>query len=234
MSKMESGGGKSVRLLLFNGKAENFQIWWARFKAYAKMYKFSQSVKETIDPDLPSSETAVLSTDADTMAKQKLALDRNEEAMANLTLAMTTESAMSMVFVAMTNDWPGGLATTVVVALLNKYAPQDLTSKLEVQTELTNVSMSEHEDPATIFKQLSVIEGRSRNTPISDDDLMATALAAAPKAYAGAIASEQTNNATTFSLEKMRKVMNVQYRLMYGATADKGQAVMWYWQLCKV
>jgi hypothetical protein len=34
---------KAVRLPTFDGSVEKFQIFWMRFKAYAKVYKFLQA-----------------------------------------------------------------------------------------------------------------------------------------------------------------------------------------------
>eukprot|EP00957_Ditylum_brightwellii_P119504 9117842-Ditylum_brightwellii.AAC.1 len=47
---------KAVLLPTFDGTSKMFQIWWIRFKAYASMYGFMQSIGHEIDSDLPDSE----------------------------------------------------------------------------------------------------------------------------------------------------------------------------------
>jgi hypothetical protein len=45
--------GKTVRIPPFDGKNKNFVMWWIRFKAYAKVQKFSQALATTQEADLP-------------------------------------------------------------------------------------------------------------------------------------------------------------------------------------
>ena len=54
-----------------------------------------------------------------------LAIRRNGVAMANLSMAFTSEGKMGLVYKAMTPEWPGGLAYLVMEALNKKYHPQD-------------------------------------------------------------------------------------------------------------
>ena len=96
-------------------------------------------------------------------------------------------------------------------------------SMVELRRELNKVSMRDDEDPSTIFEQIRGVENQFRNTTISQDDLMATALAAAPTTYAGAITAVQLKDKTAFTLEVLEDTMSVQYRQMYGAKADSGQ-----------
>ena len=102
---MESSGAKSVRLPTFDGTAENFHLWWTHFLAFARVYRFSKAVdKAKMDADLPATESTPLPTDPDNKEIQEKVLARNAVAMANLTMAMTTESAMSVVFWTRTTD----------------------------------------------------------------------------------------------------------------------------------
>ena len=48
---------KSVRLPTFDGTEGKFQIFWMRFKAYAKVYKFASALTIGGETDLPSTDT---------------------------------------------------------------------------------------------------------------------------------------------------------------------------------
>jgi hypothetical protein len=52
-------------------------------------------------------------------------LKRNAIAMANMTMAFTTDGTMALVYKAMDVDWPSGLAHKVAKELNSKYQPQD-------------------------------------------------------------------------------------------------------------
>eukprot|EP00957_Ditylum_brightwellii_P052791 4002643-Ditylum_brightwellii.AAC.1 len=126
---MAEGGDqatKSLKLPTFDGEQKTFQIWWMRFRAYGTVYGFAQSIKMTVDPNLPDTENTDIDESTDTGARQAKALKLNAIAMCNLTMAFTTESLMGLIYASMTDLWPSGKAQVVVVALHDKYAPKDL------------------------------------------------------------------------------------------------------------
>ena len=76
---------KSVKLPLFDGDEEKFQIYWLRMKAYASVMKYSQALKETRDPNMPDKDDQVLDSSDDEDKKMIEAKMRNSVAMANFT-----------------------------------------------------------------------------------------------------------------------------------------------------
>jgi hypothetical protein len=108
---------KSVRLPTFDGSIEKFQIFWMRFKAYAKVYKFAQTLKIGGESDLPSTDAAAIDQTSDAGKKQAAAKKRNEIALANFTMAFTSEGTISLVYKTSTADWPDGLAHLVMIAM---------------------------------------------------------------------------------------------------------------------
>ena len=120
---METSTEKSVRLPTFDGTEKSFQIWWTRFEAYASVYGFASAIKIGGDPHLPATEATVID---DSTADGKLkaaAKRRNRLAMANLTMAITTEGTLGLVYKTKTKDWPDGDAHLVSVALFKRYQP---------------------------------------------------------------------------------------------------------------
>ena len=110
---------------VYDGTYKHFQVWWTRFTAYATVYKFAQALKVGGEADLPTTEATVIDTSTVDGKKEEAAKNRNAIAMANLTMAFTSEATMGLVYKAKTNDWPSGLAHLVVAALFKKYQPQD-------------------------------------------------------------------------------------------------------------
>ena len=49
---------KNVRAPTFDGESCNYQMWWVRFKAYAKISGFDKSLRPRIEPDMTESQEA--------------------------------------------------------------------------------------------------------------------------------------------------------------------------------
>eukprot|EP00567_Pseudictyota_dubia_P000197 CAMPEP_0197464978 /NCGR_PEP_ID=MMETSP1175-20131217/64306_1 /TAXON_ID=1003142 /ORGANISM="Triceratium dubium, Strain CCMP147" /LENGTH=131 /DNA_ID=CAMNT_0043000981 /DNA_START=172 /DNA_END=567 /DNA_ORIENTATION=+ len=127
---MDSANEKSVKCPSFDGKPEKYQIWLTRFKAYAAVHGFSPALADGGETDLPNNESDVISESTSDGKKAAAAKKRNAIAMANLTLAFTTESAMNWVYKAMTSAWPTGLAHRVIKAMNDKFKPTDTMSRV--------------------------------------------------------------------------------------------------------
>eukprot|EP00957_Ditylum_brightwellii_P087377 6650871-Ditylum_brightwellii.AAC.1 len=150
---------KSVRLLSFDGTAKLFQMWWLWFLPYAPVYGFMQSMQHSIDFNLPDREASIIDeTDAAAAVAIKKAKRSNTIVMASFTMAFTSESLIGMVYAAMTTDWPSGLAYKIMVALHEKYVPQDMVAKIELRRALSSVLMKRKDDPVDLFEQFSELQ----------------------------------------------------------------------------
>jgi hypothetical protein len=49
--------------LLFNGKPEDFKIWWTRFKAFASVQGFASALIDQTESDLPETEATEITDD---------------------------------------------------------------------------------------------------------------------------------------------------------------------------
>jgi hypothetical protein len=181
----ESNETKSVRLPTFGGAQKDFQVWWTRFLAYGSVYKFAAALREKDETDLPGSDDEVLDLTKDNDKRKDAARKRNNIAMANFTMAFTSEALMGLVYKAQTTEWPGGKASRVVKALMAKYMPKDRISRVELRQMLASVSMKDNDDPATLFEQISAIENKynTATNKIEEEELIAVVMSAAPKAY---------------------------------------------------
>jgi hypothetical protein len=189
---------KSVRLPVFDGAYKNFQVWWTRFMAYAAVYKFAQALTIGGEAAMPATEATSINPTTATGKEQEAAKRRNAVAIANLTMAFTSEATMSLVYKAMKTDWPSGLAHLVVEALFKEYQPQDTITRVELRQMLNGVKMKKGEGPATLFQQISSIENKynTATKQIDEEDLIAVVLDAAPMEYQAILTSEQRRRGT--------------------------------------
>jgi hypothetical protein len=99
---MENTSKKSVRLPTFDGSEKQFQVWWTRFTACAAVYKFAAVLKIGGELDMPANNMDVPDTttpEGKALAKaQAAAKQQNATAMANLTMAFTSEATMGLVY----------------------------------------------------------------------------------------------------------------------------------------
>lgn len=132
----EGSDGKSVKLPIFGGAQKDFQIWWTRFMAYGSVYKFAAALRETDETDLPARDDTPLDLTKDDDKRKDAARKRNNIAMANFTMAFTSEALMGLVFKAQSVEWPAGKASRVVKGLMSKYMPKDRISRVELRQML--------------------------------------------------------------------------------------------------
>jgi hypothetical protein len=102
---------KTVRLPLFDEKDENYAEFHIRFFAYVTYHRFAKAVAVKPDPDLPREDmdTDVV-TDLKINPKIKKALERNDAAMCNYTMALDTMGLLEMVNKAKSKKFTNGEA----------------------------------------------------------------------------------------------------------------------------
>ena len=79
----------------FDGSHKNFQLWWTRFVGYATVYQFVKAInKDAPDPSMPASDAVILDETVDADKIKIAAKEKNAVAMANLSMAFTSEGTM--------------------------------------------------------------------------------------------------------------------------------------------
>lgn len=214
---MSSGSGvlKSVKLPLFDDVASKFQVWWTRFRAYAAVFGFVTALTNGGDPRMPATENSIIDENTDTGKGQADAKQKNAVAMANLTMALTGEGSMSIIYEAMNSDkWPTGLAWVVIAALMKKFMPNDGMSSVEMRQQLDKVSMKRNDNPEVLFEQLSRIKNQfvSATVKLSEADQIAVVLGKAPKEYKSVLTNLQVVLRSGLTLEDMSTAMNLHWR----------------------
>jgi hypothetical protein len=183
---------KSLYVPKWDGKGGKFQLWWTRFRAFATVCRFASALGTTIDPAMPATEATVLATDAAGIRHQE-AKEANYAAMAQLTMAFTTEAAMTFIYDGMTDvDWPSGLAFMVINAIRHKHLPNDTIAKVELRRMLNGIKMKKTEDPVVLFNQIAAVKVRYNRpgAPVEESEFIAIVIAQAPDVYQGVLTSE--------------------------------------------
>jgi hypothetical protein len=154
---------------------------------------FTQALKTGGESSMPAKEDAVIDVSTDAAKLQSAAVQRNAVAMANPTVAFTSEATMNLVHEAMTVEWPTGLAHLVVSALFKKHRPQVTIARVELRKRLNAIKMKKGKDPATLFEQMCSIENKCNTAAkqIDADDLIAAVPDAAPTECQALLTGEQ-------------------------------------------
>ena len=191
-------------------------IWWIRFRAYATVNKFIESVKVADETHLPASEAEVLVETVPAEALQIAARKRNAVAMANFAMSFTDETTMGMIHKAISPDWPTGKASVVVTQLLRKFKPEDtMARRVELRQKMNKISMKKGQDPAVLFEQICAVENRYNSAgQVSEEDLIAVILDAAPAEYQAVLISEQRCKGDQLRKEDLEDAMTQYWRLM--------------------
>jgi hypothetical protein len=155
----ESSGERLVRLPTFNGKFESFMIWWIRFRAFATVCKFIETLKPKDEADMPTTEGEVLVETVLADALKIAAEKRNAAAMANFAMSFTDETAVGVICEGISaNCWPAGKASVIVTLLLKKHEPEDTMARVELRQELNKISVTKGQELAAVFEQISAAE----------------------------------------------------------------------------
>ena len=205
---------RKLELPTFDGTPAKFQMWWTRFKAYAAVMGFLPAIQIVKEVNMPTDESEEIDETQEEGKKKAAAKRRNALAVANLTMAFTTEATICLVYESVTEEWPSGLAHRIVDALFKKYQPQDTMTKVELRQQLNKVSLKKTEDPAKLFEQIAAIQNRynTASKKIDEEDLIATVLEKAPKEYQALLTGEQLRLGDELTIEHLRKAMTTHWR----------------------
>ena len=192
-------------------------------EAYAEVFGFLAALQAGGEADMPSSEATAIDETTDPEKLQAAAMKRNAIAIANLTMAFTTDGTMALAYKAKTVDWPNGLAYMITDALKKKYQSKDTMTRVELQHQLNRVTLKKGVDPATLFEQLSAIENRYNTSrrQIEQEDLIAVVIDAAPKEYQSVLTNEQLRLGNGVTLSVLEKAMNALWRAQAKNTEAK-------------
>ena len=85
---------KSVKFLIFMENHMDFHTWWLCFQVFATVWKFTESIERTSEPDLSATASTALSMSEVMQQNQTLAKKYNAIVLANLTMGLDSPSLM--------------------------------------------------------------------------------------------------------------------------------------------
>ena len=215
-----SDPNKSIPLPHFDGKDENFELFWPKFQAYAKLKGFAETIRSTLDPELPTTE-GVYDNDANKAKKQREAEMKNNLAIAAFTMAFDSVALMNRISDAKSSKYPDGLAHSVVTGLLKKHRPTDRLSKMEALADLDAVTMEENDDPENMFNEIATIKQVYKDSQMDDANYLNHVLKVVSEDYKQVIAVEMRAKGDALSLDDVQEAMSSLYRLKNNKATEK-------------
>jgi len=220
---------KSLKVIVFSGKQDDWRFWEVKFLARARRKGFRELLlgKLTIPID-----TEVLN---DTVPAEKIKIDirdANELAFEELVLSIDTSQpegrvAFQSICSCRTTDYKNGNAAVAWKSLSDKYAPKIAPMKLELKFEFQRMKLRDaSEDPDVWISQLEDLRGRLKdmNAPISDDDFFVHILNNLPPEYEVQVSKlEERFGSTTnpLTVQDLRTELNLKYARLKRMSAEK-------------
>ena len=211
----------STKLPVFDGNEKSFSMWRIRFRAYAMLKGFGEALAYDDTTDMSANENEVhtnLNDNDPAVKEQGRKGMMNFQAVAALSMALSTEELISKVHESSDQNWPGGKAYKIMNLLLEEYRPTDRYSMVEIRRKLNKVSIKENQDPKSLFEQLAGIsnEASSSGVNVSEEEMIAIILDRAPISYAHVLATIQNVKGRNLSLNDLKEAMRNQYRIVQG------------------
>ena len=126
--------------------------------------------------------------------------------MSYLTLAMESLKLLKMIQASKSQDWPGGLACGLVVKLLKKYRPDDMTALAYMTTKLSKLQLGKNQNPEELVDDITAIENEYR-CEIDEKTRNAFMVKAVGKHYAQCIQAETIRVGTSVTAEDLIEAM---------------------------
>ena len=156
----------------FDRDPSKFRIYWVRFQGHATAVGCEDALETTVDPDLPATKKATLSTNAATALLQTAAFRRNHLAISLYSMSFTTSSLIQLITKTITTDWPQGQAHLITKELLDLYQPVDKIALVELANSISSIRMKPSDSPSVFFEPIAAIEVRYREK-ITDEEKLA-------------------------------------------------------------
>lgn len=184
-------------------------------QAFAVSYGFASALKEET-ASLPPTEDAELVAAITEDAALIKGRNKNALAMSYLVHALRGPTLMRFIMGCQTPEWPSGKAHVLMKKLRNKYAPEDMTTALEVKAALKKVSFGKpSEDPDKMFEKLAKIQNDCTMAKIDIDwnDMIATVIDIMPDKYQMLLVKYATKKGhTQDTYEEMEAAVTQYYR----------------------
>jgi hypothetical protein len=206
---------KTIKIVQFSGKQEDWRKWSRKFLARATMKKYKGVLLGTT---IVPAESDVLDLRTNEGKAAKAARDANEIGYNELLLCSDDDVVFATVDSACTADLPSGSARLAWQNLEAKFEPKTSASKVELRRQFTTTILEDesvHPDSwlASLEKIRQQLAGM--NSPISDNDMILHILCNLPRAYE--TLSEQLerrvdHQQNPLTLDELREELRLKYQ----------------------
>lgn len=142
---------KPIRVIVFNGKQQDWPVWEAKFLARAKKKGYKNLL---VGSDIAPPDGEIIDERTEEGREKKRLREMNEAAYEDLILSIDGSTASSrvafnLVRLAKTRDLADGDAKLAWARLQNKYATKSAPSLLALKKEFTNSKLASKRDDPT-------------------------------------------------------------------------------------
>ena len=168
---------KSIRVLTFSGKDEDWDMWSKKFLAMAQRKKYK---------DILTGKMNIAKEDATlTNEDEKKAREANEKAYSDLILSCTDEVSFGLVEGAITEDNPSGDSALAWKELNEEYDPDVGTALADLKREFAQSKLDVEQKPEEWIRSLEKIQTKlkTHSHEITKDDMILHILSNLPEEY---------------------------------------------------
>jgi len=222
---------KSLKVIAFSGKQDDWKFWEVKFLARARRKGFREILlgKETI----PKDDEKFNLTDPKEKALSEIR-DKNELAFEELVLSIDTSSgdgrvAFQAVCCCKNDDYKNGNAADAWARLTAKYAPNIAPIKLELKSEFQWSKLWDAaQDPDVWISELESLRARLKEikSDISDEDFMIHVLNGLPAEYKVQVSKLEErfgSKSNPLTIQDMRTELSLKYARLKRQAAEKSE-----------
>jgi len=220
---------KTLKVIVFSGKQEDWKFWEVKFLARARRKGFRELLlgKLTIPKD-----SDVLDATVPAEKKQIEIREANELAFEELVLSIDTSQpedrvAFQSICSCRPTDYKNGNAADAWKRLSEKYTPSMAPMKLELKLEFQRMKLRDaSQDPDVWISQLEDLRARlaDMNAAISDDDFYIHILNNLPPEYEVQVSKLEERFGSTsnpLTVQDLRNELNLKFARLKRLTAEK-------------
>ena len=214
----DNGLEKSIKVVPFSGKEEDWRMWSSKFLALANLKGFSDVVRGTV----------VIPNDADTLdestpdGKEAARVRKaNVFAFNTLILSCVDMVAFSAVNEAKTTENPEGDAAKAWSNLKDRFAPQTKSSEMELRREYADLRLTDvGKNPDEFFSEIEHVRQRlaslDKAVILSDSEVMMHILDSLPQDYDYVVTMMEAKlDDTGMSLNYLRAGLRSHYKKIH-------------------
>ena len=224
MSKVESVGEASIKVIPFSGNKRDWPVWSEKFLARGDIKGYRDILLGEVD--VPTDDEFAKISDAGDKKKASELRKLNKDAYIDLLLSIATETepgrvAFQIIRTAKTKEFSGGDAKAAWKRLEAKYESKRAPSRLILKEKFMNSKLKNpRSDPDVWITQLEDLQVQINNSKpdtITEDDLIEHILGNLPSVYdieVHTLRKRLDQTVDPLTIEEVREELNLKFEMM--------------------